>query len=125
MPDFSDCLQARGTAAFSRELKAALLGLDAGALPLQAGVTQGGYVDDSNLDATVLDVIDDGAEIRARIGVFFTEVVGNCACGDEPVPVQAAARSTMLRDGTSKAGMPASLQPPAPVAPVLRLPCQS
>jgi len=88
MPDFSDCLQARGTAAFSRELKAALLGLDAGALPLHAGVTQGGYVDDSNLDATVLDVTDDGTEIRARIGVFFTEVVGNCACGDEPVPVQ-------------------------------------
>lgn len=89
MPDFSGCLQARGTAAFPRELKATLLGLDAGVLPLHKGVSQGGYVDASNLDATVLDVIDNGEEIRARIGVFFTELVGNCACGDEPVPVQA------------------------------------
>lgn len=89
MPDFSDCLNARGTAAFPAELKAALLGMDAGVLPLQAGVTQGGHVDASDLDATVLDVIDDGAEIHARVGVFFTEMVGNCACGDEPVPIQA------------------------------------
>ena len=103
MPDFSDCLQARGTAAFSRELKTALLGLDAGVLPLHAGVTQGGYVDESNLDATVLDVIDDGAEIRARVGVFFTEVVGNCACGDEPVPVQAWCILQVALDTTTAA----------------------
>jgi len=89
MPDFSQCLRARGTERFSGELKNALLGLAPGVLPLQQGVTQGGHVDASNLDATVLDVIDEGPVIRARVGVFFTEVVGNCACGDEPAPAQA------------------------------------
>jgi hypothetical protein len=89
MPDFSQCLRARGTDRFSSELKNVLLGLAPGVLPLQQGASQGGHVDDSDLDATVLDVTDDKEVIKARVGIFFTEVIGNCACGDEPVPAQA------------------------------------
>ena len=89
MADFSACLPLRGSPAFPGALKTTLLGLPPGSLPLHAAVSQGGQVDDSDLDATVLDVTDDGAGIHARIGVFFSEVVGNCACGDEPFPAPA------------------------------------
>ena len=89
MTGFSQCLRVRGTDDFPRELKAALLRLTPGVLPLEQGATRGGLVDESDLDATVLEVVDKGEVIEARVGVFFTEVIGNCACGDEPAPTPA------------------------------------
>ncbi len=89
LADFSTCLRARGTPTFARELKAALLGLAPDTLPLQAGTTRGGLVDARDLAATVLTVHDHGDVIRARVGMHFTEIVGNCACGDAPYPAPA------------------------------------
>lgn len=89
MADFSACLPLRGSTGFQGALKATLLGLPPGSLPLHAAVSQGGRVDEDHLDATVLEVTDTGALIHARVGVFFTEMVGNCACGDEPFPANA------------------------------------
>lgn len=68
---------------FSRQLKQALQQLEAGTLPLQQATTQGGYVDDSNISATVLVVREDRQAIVVRVGIFFNEIVGGCSCGDD------------------------------------------
>ena len=66
-------------------LKDEIKHLDAGSLPLQQFTTQGGIVDDADISVTVLGLDDQGDEIRAKVGVFFTEVVGGCNCHDDPV----------------------------------------
>jgi hypothetical protein len=77
----SDCHPDR----FARQLKVALEHLPPGTLPLAQATTQGGLVDDSDISVTVVAVHDDGDFIRARVMVFFSEIVGGCSCGDDPL----------------------------------------
>jgi len=78
-------LSERDPALFERELKAALEHLPPGTLPLAQATTQGGQVDDGDISVTVVAVRDDGDVIRARVMVFFSEIVGGCSCGDDPL----------------------------------------
>jgi hypothetical protein len=82
-------LIAWGTPAFEPTLKSEIESLPPGSLPLELATTQGGRVEGDQATITVLQAEDAGDFIRARVGVFFTEVVGGCSCGDEPMPVQA------------------------------------
>ncbi len=70
---------------FAQRLKSALEHLPPGTLPLAQATTQGGRVDDSDISVTVVALRDDGDFIRARVMVFFSEVVGGCSCGDDPL----------------------------------------
>ena len=74
---------------FARQLKYELEHLQAGTLPLEQATTQGGQVDDSNIAANVIEVCEEGDWVRARVGIFFNEVVGGCSCGDDPLSVNA------------------------------------
>jgi hypothetical protein len=89
MPKLAKSMGAWNSGVFEQTLKHEILGLEAGVLPLDKGVAQGGYVDESDLSATVLGATDDEIAIHARIGVFFTEVVANCGCGAELMPTNA------------------------------------
>ena len=91
MPNFSKSLNAWQTDEFSQTLKGELEQLAAGTLPLEKAVTQGGYVDDSHITATVLHAEEDAQAIQARAGIFFTEIVINCGCGDDPMETNAYA----------------------------------
>lgn len=71
--------------AFEHSLKAELLALEAGILPLQQGVSRGGYVDASNLEITLLSRSETPEQLSVRVGLFFNEVVAGCSCGDDPV----------------------------------------
>ena len=73
------------SSAYSRILKQELEALQPGSLPLQQFTTQGGVVDDADISVTVLSVVGHEHEILAKVGVFFTEVVGGCNCHDDPV----------------------------------------
>lgn len=84
MLNLNDALTFRETREFSVQLKHAIEALDASDMPLHRCVNQGGQVDARDMAVTVLDVAEVEEEIRARVGVFFTEVVGGCSCGDEP-----------------------------------------
>ena len=84
MLNLYDALAFRDAREFSMQLKHAIEALDASLMPLHRCVSQGGQVDASNMAVTVLGVTTVEDEICARIGVFFTEVVGGCSCGDEP-----------------------------------------
>jgi hypothetical protein len=64
-----------GAGSFTQALKTDIASLKIGTLPLDKGVSQGGYVDDSNMVITVLHVTENENRILARVGVFFTEAV--------------------------------------------------
>jgi hypothetical protein len=73
-----------GQPAFERTLKQELQQLKPNLLPLQYAVTEGGLVDGSPIEATITTSEDDGAHINVKAGIFFTEMVPSCSCGDEP-----------------------------------------
>ncbi|WP_126452501.1 glucosamine--fructose-6-phosphate aminotransferase [Sulfuriflexus mobilis] len=90
MLTFTDPPQDWDTAALAPTLKRWLEALAPGSLPLHKGVSQAGLVDDQAITAMVLNCRDDSeGAVEAKVGVFFTEVVINCGCGDEPMPVNA------------------------------------
>ena len=65
-------------------LKAWIEGLGPGLLPLERCAARGGLVDDSAVTATVIAASVTADRIEARVGVFFTEILGGCSCGDDP-----------------------------------------
>jgi hypothetical protein len=75
--------RAWNTDAFQTVLKADIRGLGAGSLPLQQAAT-GWCVDESDVQITVLGSSDSSTEIQVNIGVFFTEIIAGCSCGDAP-----------------------------------------
>jgi hypothetical protein len=87
-----------GTAGFATSLKRELLALGPATMPLHLGTTQGGIVDESSLDATVLGFEEEQGTIKARVGFFFTEIVGGCSCGDDPLASQAYCELLVLID---------------------------
>jgi hypothetical protein len=84
MPRLSNTLRAWPADHFARTLKAELKALPGGTLPLQPGLTEGGNIDDSDLEVSILASHADGAAIQAKVGCFFSEVVGGCNCHDDP-----------------------------------------
>ena len=79
------CLAAQDTADLEYGLGELIDALPPGELPLQSCCTQGGIVDETERTISLLSVQHTDESIQARIGVFFTEVVGGCNCHDDPV----------------------------------------
>ena len=71
--------------AFTATLKGEIENLPPGSLPLEQGTSRGGHVDDSDITATVLNITDKVHVVQASVGIFFTEIVGGCSCGDDPM----------------------------------------
>ena len=73
---------------FQQVLKQELQVLPISSLPLQRGVTQAGYVDEqSPISVTVFNGELKDSVIHCKLGVFFTEIVINCGCGDDPMHI--------------------------------------
>ncbi len=89
MVRLQNSIQNRNSDAFQKVLKTELENLESGLLPLEKGTSQGGHVDDSDITATVLNVTEDSSDVQAKVGIFFTEIVINCGCGDDPMPINA------------------------------------
>jgi hypothetical protein len=98
MPKFVNSLRDWNTDVFPRTLKHELEHLPAGMLPLDKGVAQGGMVDDNKITATVLSFNENTAAIQAKVGIFFTEIIINCGCGDDPMPTNAYCEIQILID---------------------------
>ena len=81
---FPRSLHAWPTKTFSSTLKAEIEALPAGSLPLDKATLNGWYIDDSQISATVLRVVDDATLIAADVGIFFAEIIAGCSCGDAP-----------------------------------------
>ena len=83
-PRFADALQDWGTPRFEQMLKNEIEALEPACLPLSRGTGLGGRIDGPDLAVTIISARENGQTIQARVGVFFTEIVGGCSCGDEP-----------------------------------------
>ena len=101
MPKFANSLSAWNTESFAQTLKIEIERLPTGSLPLYKGTSQGGVVDDSHIVATILRVTDAGKSIEAHVGIFFTEIVGGCSCGDDPMSEHAYCEMWVTIDRTS------------------------
>lgn len=89
MIDFSECLGHFPSKEFSRRVKAVIEQCERKLLPLEGATTQGGYISDEAITATILRVTDQRERIQVLAGIFFTEIVICCGCGDDPMPVNA------------------------------------
>lgn len=85
MPRLPESLQTYNTEQFNPTLKHELKSIDSGLFPLHLGTTQGGIVDDSQIAFSIINSRADAETIRAKVGVFFNEVIGGCSCGDDPL----------------------------------------
>jgi hypothetical protein len=91
-------LQDWASESFEQSLKQELMALDPALLPLQQGVQQGGYADGSNREFSLLTAVDCGKRIKVQIGVFFSEIIAGCSCGDEPVTENVYCEFVLLID---------------------------
>lgn len=85
MPKFVHALGSWCSDSFASHLQNEIKCLEPGAIPLEKCTTQGGYVDDSNLAASVFHCTETKQAIQAKVGIHFTEIVICCGCGDEPM----------------------------------------
>ena len=85
MPAFVDSLRSYGTEDFQKALKHEIETMDRRELPLERATMQGGIIGEQGITATVISVNDNSHSIEAEVGVFFTEVIGGCSCGDDPL----------------------------------------
>ena len=83
--------------AFKRELE----NLPTGTLPLEKATTRGGFVDDSDISVSVISLKQDETGIQAKVGVFFTEIIAGCGCGDDPMPENAYCKMLISIDKTT------------------------
>jgi hypothetical protein len=98
-----DSVGAFGGPAFAEVLRRELLALPDGHLAI-AG-EQGGLVDPASLGLTLLSSRADAERIEVVVGVFFTEIVGGCSCGDEPFGVNGYLELSVRIDRTDGAAM--------------------
>ena len=89
MPRLTGAMRDWGSDAFAETLKSELGALEPGVLPLDKCGALGGYVDDSDVAVTIISLTESETCIDARIGVFFSEILAGCSCGDEPSPENA------------------------------------
>jgi hypothetical protein len=88
MPKLLESLRAWRSEAFAAVLKGEIEGLPPGILPLNEAASA--FVDESSpVTVRVLAVEEAEEEIRAKIGVFFSEILTGCSCGYEPEPQSA------------------------------------
>ena len=105
MPQLPNALHDWQTPEFAGSLKHAIEALGAGTLPLEQGIEQGCYVGDQPITAMVLQAVDAGDAIEAKVGIFFTEIVASCGCGAEPMEQNAYCELRVRIDkATAEAG---------------------
>lgn len=71
-----------GTGEFAAILRQALASLPECDLPFAGD--HGGRLEPGSIGVTILSMCAVDTWIEARIGVFFSETVGGCSCGEEP-----------------------------------------
>ncbi len=86
MTNLTRSLQAFGTPDFETTLKQELAGLGPDALRLQQGLMVGSVSLGRDIEVMLLRVREEPGRLAVRAGIFFTSVLGGCACADDPTP---------------------------------------
>ena len=83
-PSLANTLQEWPHGSWKSALKRQIESLPSGSLPLENALTRCGIVDDNDVSVIVINASQNSAGIQARVGVFFTEIVAGCVCGEDP-----------------------------------------
>jgi len=67
-------------------LKREIEAFDAGLLPLQRGLSVGGYALPDGFSVMIVAVGAQGRRLRVKAGVFYHGVIAGCSCADDPSP---------------------------------------
>ncbi|TVP85326.1 MAG: hypothetical protein EA347_09955 [Thioalkalivibrio sp.] len=86
MNDLRHSLAAFGTPDFTAVLRADLAALGPDALGLQQALSTGSTAMSDDIEVMLLRHSETPDGLCVRIGVFFTSVLGGCACADDPTP---------------------------------------
>jgi hypothetical protein len=78
-------LQAVSETALVADLQAVLTGLPLDTFPVALCCDRGGMIEPEGWSINLLSARRTGRVIHARLGFFFTEVVGGCNCHDDPI----------------------------------------
>lgn len=100
-PKLPETLAAWHTDLFEQTLKRELLSLQSCQLPLEKCVSQGSYVDQRDIALSLFSANDAGQELLLNVGIFFTEVVASCGCGEDPMSVSAFCKLQVRIDKTT------------------------
>jgi hypothetical protein len=84
-PRLADTLREWPRGSWKSALKGEIEALPSGSLPLETAVTRCGIVDDNDVSVTVINANQNSASIQVKVGVFFTEIVAGCVCGEDPI----------------------------------------
>lgn len=82
-----NAVQKWGSADFKAALKQDLEALNADQLPLQQALSQSSYVSSSGFSVMIINEGEQGANIIAKAGVFYSGIIAGCSCADDPTPV--------------------------------------
>ena len=77
-------LQAASEAALGASLQRVLTGLSPDAFPVALCCDRGGMIGPGDRSINLFSARRAGRAIHARLGFFFTEIVGGCNCHDDP-----------------------------------------
>lgn len=86
MPLLTRSLTAFGTPGFEAALKEELSALGPDALGLQKELTAGSTALLDDLGVMILRRTETSGIIQLRTGIFFSSILGGCACADDPTP---------------------------------------
>ena len=87
MIQLTKSLKAWGSPSFQDVLKDEIEHLDAAALPLQQGLSQGSYASPDGISVMIISTIEEPDCIRAKTGIHFSGIIAGCNCADDPTPV--------------------------------------
>ena len=71
---------------FERTLKKEIEQLDAKLLPLQQGLSVGGYALYDTFNVMIISVSEHENYLHAKAGIFYRGVIAGCSCADDPSP---------------------------------------
>ena len=72
---------------FEVVLKNEIEQLDASLLPLQQGLTAGGYALYDAFSVMIISVSTQENHLLVKAGIFYRGVIAGCSCADDPSPV--------------------------------------
>jgi len=84
---FTQAIDAWGSADFKPQLQAEIEQHNATQLPLQNCLTYSSVALDEGLKAMILNIEEQAHTITVKAAIFFKGVIAGCSCADDPTPV--------------------------------------
>ena len=81
--NFKSTLDSWGENFFNTKLISDIMALPKNALPLQQALSQGDIASERPDKITVMSNEETTTGINIKLGVFFTEIISGCSCGDD------------------------------------------